>query len=170
MLSIAFTILLHIIIKMWSYSTLRQQSTDLSSTYDTMLRNPHRSFPQVFPQANPWYSTRYHKIHTMYHIIHPNVAEIWGVGKYIWYMRTYHFIHWQILKSMLYLGGRQFFKILYGRGRVEHFIDLTPDLSIPLLYRIWKILDVSYVTSWCSCIKWYTDSELYPKSTTDSWK
>ena len=48
MLSIAFTILFLIIVKIWSYSTLRRQSTDLSSTYDTMLGNPHRSFPQHF--------------------------------------------------------------------------------------------------------------------------
>ena len=78
MLSIAFTISIIIVIKMQSYSTLRQPTTDLSSTNDT--GTGILSFPQVFPQHPPWYSTRYHKIHHMYHIIHQNVAGFWDLA------------------------------------------------------------------------------------------
>ena len=131
MLSIAFTILFHIIVKMWSCCPLRQQSTDLSSTYDTMLGNPHSTIRQEFSTgfSTGGHLKDWHKA-LLYHIIHSNVADFWGVGKYIWHHEEYHLIHWQILKSMLYLGGLDFFKLIVGRGSFDYFLKSYPRLFL----------------------------------------
>ena len=52
--------------------------------------------------------------------------------KYIWYIVTYHFIHWLFQESLLILGGCLLSELICGRESVDYFLEK----SYPWLYTL----------------------------------
>jgi len=154
---------------MWSYCPLRQQSTDLSSTYDTMLRNPHRSFPQHFStpcgklcRGTPerlaqgttvsYYTSKCSEFlkRSQVHMIHEDVS---------FYTLTDSEIY-AILRRVLavtintWQGECRTFYRSYPRSLSSIITDLPGNAMYKML----------------PCIICYTDSELYPHSSTEKFE
>ena len=72
--------------------------------------------------------------------------------KYIWYIVTYHFIHWLFPGFMLILGGCLSPDLKVGRGSVDHFLEK----SYPWLYTlILTYPDQKAMYKMLPGIKWY---------------
>ena len=151
MFSISFTISIIIVIKIWSYSTLRRPSTDLSSTYDTMPENPHMEFSTAFfhnlwktLQEDTWeigtpgtvvsyYTLKGIRFLRFFQVqmIHSDVSNVtwtfWCIKLYM-----YQMIHRLFQYFLIDLGGWVFSELIHGRGSVEDFLEK----SYPWLYTL----------------------------------
>ena len=133
MLSIAFTISIIIVIKMRSYSTLRQQPMRLSSTYDTgtsirqfstaLFHNPVENF--AGGHLKNWHKA------LLYHIIHQNVADFWDLASTydtFWRIKCYMYKKIHCIKCT-YLFSRIFARLrrvlvarfIIGQGECRRF-------------------------------------------------
>ena len=146
MLSIAFTISIIIVIKIWSYSTLRQPTTDLSSTYDTMPPNPHMEvFHSTFPhlwktlQEDTWKIGTRHSCIILYIQMY-QISEILQV-----HLIQFDVSFYTLTSSRNYANIRRvgFFRINCWQGECRLFSWEVIPLTLYLNFNIsWEICNV----------------------------